>query len=463
MSFGFPTASHWACSFLAQADVTAPVDSTNATTASEIASESAEVVELGLPEIALLILSLLILLAFATSLSQWIRLLYHGKRPFGAKAFVPVRPRHLPFWSVLYFVVFIGALIFSSSLLQGAFQAAGWIEKPVAQAAENLSDPQTEPLVATDPVAENSDQTDTPDEDAPDEDAPDEDAPDEDAPHNAEEDNAEEIVAEGSPGLSVPQLTLSTLGMLTATLITLMILCLNHRSAISRIGLIPKRGDIGLGLRSALMILPPTMLIMTAVSLMQEYSHPVLDALQPDESEAGPNYAVFALLFVTTALVTPVVEEFWIRGLLQGGLQRLADWRLSMVRQSFEQSAAPIETPDDDPTFQLQREATNINETAYMAPGTAAGTEPLVATVSTAMHTDSSDWTPTAIWPVFVASLVFALLHWGQGLAPIPLFFLSLGLGYLYRQTGSLIPPIIVHFVLNGLTMLMTLIEMSRA
>lgn len=453
MSFGFPTASQWACSFLAQADVTAPMDSTNATTASEIASESAEVVELGLPEIALLILSLLILLAFATSLSQWIRLLYRGKRPFGAKAFVPVRPRHLPFWSVLYFVVFIGALIFSSSLLQGAFQAAGWIEKPVAQAAENLSDPQTEPLVATDPVAENPDQTD----------APDEDAPDEDAPHNAEEDNAEEIVAAGSPGLSVPQLTLSTLGMLTATLITLMILCLNHRSAISRIGLIPKRGDIGLGLRSALMILPPTMLIMTAVSLMQEYSHPVLDALQPNESEAGPNYAVFALLFVTTALVTPVVEEFWIRGLLQGGLQRLADWRLSMVRQSFEQAAAPIEAPDDAPTFQPQREATNINETAYMAPGTAAGTEPLVATASTAMHTDSSDWTPTAIWPVFVASLVFALLHWGQGLAPIPLFFLSLGLGYLYRQTGSLIPPIIVHFVLNGLTMVMTLIEMSRA
>jgi len=338
-------------------------------------------------------------------------------------------------------------------LLQGAFQAAGWIEKPVAQAAENLSYPQTEPLVATDPVAENPDQTDTPDEDTP----------DEDAPHNAEEDNAEEIVAAGSPGLSVPQLTLSTLGMLTATVITLMILCLNHRSAISRIGLIPKRGDIGLGLRSALMILPPTMLIMTAVSLMQEYSHPVLDALQPDESEAGPNYAVFALLFVTTALVTPVVEEFWIRGLLQGGLQRLADWRLSMVRQSFEQSAAPIETPDDAPAFQLQREATNINETAYMAPGTAAGTEPLVATASTAMHTDSSDWTPTAIWPVFVASLVFALLHWGQGLAPIPLFFLSLGLGYLYRQTGSLIPPIIVHFVLNGLTMVMTLIEMSRA
>lgn len=443
MSFGFHTTSQWACSLLAQGDATAPADSTDLTTVSEVASESAEVVELGPPEIALSILSILIIFAFATSLSQWIRLLYRGKRPFGAKAFIPVRPRHLPFWSVLYFVVFIGALIFSSSLLQGAFQAVGWIEKPAAHATADSSDPETEPLVATDPIAETPDQISEPDEAAP----------------NA----AEESVAAESPALSVPQLTLSTLGMLTATVITLMILCLNHRSAISRIGLIPQRGDIGLGFRSALMILPPTMLIMTAVSLMQEYSHPVLDALQPDESETGPNYAVFALLFVTTALVTPIVEEFWIRGLLQGGLQRLADWRLSMVRQSFEQSAASIETPDSDPTFEPQREAKTITEAAYMAPGTAAGTEPLAITVPTAMQTDSNDWTPTAIWPVFVASLVFALLHWGQGLAPIPLFFLSLGLGYLYRQTGSLIPPIIVHFVLNGLTMMMTLIEMSRA
>src|SRR5690606_35129689 len=57
-----------------------------------------------------------------------------------------------------------------------------------------------------------------------------------------------------------------------------------------------------------------------------------------------------------------------------------------------------------------------------------------------------SDWTPTAVWPIVITSLVFAVMHWGQGLAPIPLFFLSLGLGYLYRQTGSLVPSIVVHF-----------------
>ncbi|MEO9595778.1 MAG: type II CAAX endopeptidase family protein [Rhodopirellula bahusiensis] len=437
MSFGFATASWKTCSFLAQSVAPEIADSTELTSTGETAADAVEMVEFGPAETALSILSILILLAFATSLSRWIRLLYRGQRPFGEKAFVPVRARQLPFWSVLYFVIFALALIFSSSWLQGAFQFAGWIERPAASETAELLDPKTEPLVATDPVEEPSDQA------------------------KELSDPEAEAVAESkeapASALSVPQLTLSSLGMLSATLITLALLCIQKPRAISRIGLIPQRGDIGLGFRSALMILPPTMLIMTLVSLLQEYSHPVLDALQPAESDAGPNYAVFALLFVTTALVTPVVEEFWIRGLLQGGLQRLADWRLAMVRESFDQSSEVVEAPESEPEFEARKEPETVTEAAYMVTGPVATAAPAV------LKTEPNDWTPTAIWPVFAASLVFALMHWGQGLAPIPLFFLSLGLGYLYRQTGSLIPPIIVHFVLNGLTMVMTLIEMTRA
>ena len=47
----------------------------------------------------------------------------------------------------------------------------------------------------------------------------------------------------------------------------------------------------------------------------------------------------------------------------------------------------------------------------------------------------------------------------GQGAAPIPLFFLALGLGFLYRQTGSLTPPILVHMILNGLTLVVTYLK----
>ena len=36
---------------------------------------------------------------------------------------------------------------------------------------------------------------------------------------------------------------------------------------------------------------------------------------------------------------------------------------------------------------------------------------------------------------------------------PIALFLLGLALGYLYRRTGSLLPCIVVHFLLNAMTM----------
>jgi membrane protease YdiL (CAAX protease family) len=56
-------------------------------------------------------------------------------------------------------------------------------------------------------------------------------------------------------------------------------------------------------------------------------------------------------------------------------------------------------------------------------------------------------------WPLFASSFVFAMMHFGQGAAPIPLFCLSLGLGYMYRQTASLVAPFVVHAVLNFTTL----------
>ena len=71
----------------------------------------------------------------------------------------------------------------------------------------------------------------------------------------------------------------------------------------------------------------------------------------------------------------------------------------------------------------------------------------------------SGNWEPVSYWPLIAASLIFALMHLGQGAAPIPLFLLSVGLGYLYRQTGSLIPCIVLHMILNSITLLATLLQ----
>ncbi|WP_404309296.1 CPBP family glutamic-type intramembrane protease [Neorhodopirellula lusitana] len=427
---------------------------------------TAESVELGVFEWMLATISLLILCAFLSSLWKWVSLLRQGKRLFGPQALVIPRPRPRPYWSVIHAAVFYGFVIVVSVILSGIASAVGWID------LDALSE-------------------------------------------------------EGSP-ISVAQLLISSIAMLAATVSTILIaLPLRPKVPVANgpsgggsitgvlgeregslesnasdagdssmtdqsvsqqadslhpvpharpgFGWRLRRGDISLGVVAAWLILPPTMLMMGAVSALQEYSHPVLDALKPEDPSQGPDYAIFAALFFTTAIVTPIVEEFWFRGLLQGGLQRLADapgdarrWLGRPVAASTTGSAFV----SDDVIVAEVVETGNPYQASVVGddfPGKGAAESLDSANVqsSDAGNTAASlgtrsDWTPTAIWPMFLASLLFALAHWGQGLAPIPLFFLSLGLGYLYRQTGSLIPSITVHFILNGFTMSATMLEMMK-
>jgi hypothetical protein len=52
--------------------------------------------------------------------------------------------------------------------------------------------------------------------------------------------------------------------------------------------------------------------------------------------------------------------------------------------------------------------------------------------------------------PIVVSSGLFSPAHLGNGPDPIPIFFLALGLGYLYRQTHRLWPGIVVRALLNA-------------
>ena len=61
----------------------------------------------------------------------------------------------------------------------------------------------------------------------------------------------------------------------------------------------------------------------------------------------------------------------------------------------------------------------------------------------------------SAIAAIIITSAVFASLHAGQWPAPIPIFILALGLGFIYHRTGSLIATICMHAVFNGSSTLM--------
>ena len=120
-----------------------------------------------------------------------------------------------------------------------------------------------------------------------------------------------------------------------------------------------------------------------------------------------PDGWLIAVSAVSAIVVAPLAEEYLFRGLLQGSLERLAD--------------------------SLDRRA-ETTEGCRRPP-----------------------W-----WPIGVSAIFFSLMHLSHGPDWIPLLVLSLGLGYLYRQTHRLLPCIVVHFLLNLVSFSLFLVEVSR-
>ncbi|MDV6032319.1 MAG: CPBP family intramembrane metalloprotease [Phycisphaera sp. RhM] len=190
------------------------------------------------------------------------------------------------------------------------------------------------------------------------------------------------------------QVRIHFIANLVAFVLTLTFLRLTQGATLAHLSLVPNRDDVRRGLFATVWILAPVLLLNLLVSNLVQYEHTVTNLLA---EESGTR--TFLALLVSAACLTPIVEEFQFRLLLQGGLQQIAD-----------------PPPDSD-----------------------------------AM----SFWKPSTAWPIYVTSLLFAAMHWGQGAAPIPLFFLSVGLGFLYQRTGRLVPAIVVHMLLNAATLCM--------
>jgi membrane protease YdiL (CAAX protease family) len=59
-----------------------------------------------------------------------------------------------------------------------------------------------------------------------------------------------------------------------------------------------------------------------------------------------------------------------------------------------------------------------------------------------------------AAWlPIAISSIIFALLHYSHGPDWIPLTLLAMGIGYVYQRTHRLVPGLVVHAVLNSLSL----------
>jgi len=213
----------------------------------------------------------------------------------------------------------------------------------------------------------------------------------------------------------VPLIMVNNTGMISGCLLVIVWFSL-HRIPLGQCGFLPDKQALAAGLFGVLWVLPPVMLLQGLLASQFEYNHPVLDILRQPQA-----FNVVIVMAVSSTLVAPFVEEFFFRGLVQGWLEKLSR------RGLF---ASP---PKGLPSFQTEPSEDDLDQ-------------------ENADRKDLPKW-----WPTVLTSLAFAGMHLGQGPAPVSLFFLSLGIGYLYRQTGSIWPGIVIHMTLNGLSTTATL------
>ena len=149
---------------------------------------------------------------------------------------------------------------------------------------------------------------------------------------------------------------------------------------------------------------------------------------------------MLVLTGISAVVVAPLFEEFLFRVLIQGCFEAVEAKRrwLLAARWSPRPTASATQAAGTS-----AEPGSEINpERSLAAPARSAPTEAEL----TAMG-------GPAAWPIVVTSALFALMHLGQGAAPIPLFIFSLFLGYVYQRTHRIWPSLVAHMLLNGSSM----------
>lgn len=151
-------------------------------------------------------------------------------------------------------------------------------------------------------------------------------------------------------------------------------------------------------------------------------------------------------MIVVAVVVAPLVEEFLFRVVLQGWLEKF--WA--------QVTSPPIEPPFEDarPEPDAAFEVEEPDAATALDPAEGNAYEPPSVEGPRLETPQGTRW-----FPIVVASLLFALLHAAAWPAPVPLFFLSLGLGYLYQRTHRLAPSVVMHATVNGVSVLMLAVQ----
>ena len=278
----------------------------------------------------------------------------------------------------------------------------------------------------------------------------------------------------GGDDLSARHTALLMLGSGIAQLVViplwLAVISLRTGATARDLGFVPEKllSDIRLGAVAFTMLLPLVFVIQAILTRYQKYEHELINVLQ---DLPGWEWAL-GMTFVA-GMSAPIVEEILFRLLLQGWLEKLFGFpgpthelvlggmRGRYVAPTESVADLPIEGQPEPAAVTLLPGAESADANPYASPSGIASTEvPLIAPVID-QHTPT---VPLELrrfgWiAIGISALIFALLHWSHGPAWVALTVLAAGMGYLYQRTHRLVPTLVVHALLNNLTMLIVLLN----
>ncbi|AGA29909.1 CAAX amino terminal protease family [Singulisphaera acidiphila DSM 18658] len=192
-----------------------------------------------------------------------------------------------------------------------------------------------------------------------------------------------------------------------------------------------------------------------AILIWKPESHP-LEKMIRNESSMG----IAELAVLSAVLLAPATEELIFRGVIQRWLSKIFNPH-SVHHVWLEEPGVVLEAPmlqDGETPLELASTLANDSVASFDENPFSPPSSP-VESLPTSGPVDSSTVAKrVSMQPIVLTSTLFALVHFPQWPAPLAIFFLSLGLGYVFERSGSLIASMVMHALFNGLGTLLLFI-----
>lgn len=220
---------------------------------------------------------------------------------------------------------------------------------------------------------------------------------------------------------------------------------IKHAFDITKLG-----SDIELGCRWFLMLVAPVVLLQLILTRWFPTKHPLIEMLKNSGDLSFLPIATYAAV-----VAAPIFEETFFRLFLQGWLEKL---QITMLRTG----SGMDDKADRDAVLMGGASSSQLPANASLVASLNRSNSEFIEESSSHFVADSepeSDFDSTTqrpvLWlPILVSSGLFAIAHFSHGPDWIPLFFLAIGLGYLYQRTGRIQACIVVHILVNALGVL---------